>query len=230
MARPTERRRITNRFEVRAQGDSTVVEGHAAVWNTLSQNLGGFVEQVARGAFTKTIAESDVRALVNHDENLILGRNTAGTLDLAEDNSGLYYRVTLGSRSYERDLAESMERGDVNQSSFAFSVIEDEWGYSSQDFPMRTLKEVRLFDVSPVTYPAYLDSDSGLAKRAIARLAEKRGLDPNAAVDLRALIDGSAVAPTPETSVSDDGPGAPTHSERIGLQAELEAKRLISGR
>jgi HK97 family phage prohead protease len=205
-----ERRYVSSEFQVRSVGGKTVVEGHAAVFNKRSQNLGGFVEMVAPGAFTKTIQEADVRALFNHDPSMILGRSTAGTLRLAQDNIGLAYEIDLGTRSYERDLAESMERGDITQSSFGFRVIDDDFGYTEDDFPLRTLTEVALTDVSPVTYPAYLDADSGIASRAIARLAETRGLDPAQAYDLRALIDGSAspFGVVPPDDDTDPGPMA----------------------
>lgn len=205
----TERRYTTTAFEVRSSGGKTVIEGHAAVFNSRSQNLGGFVEIVAPGAFTKTIQESDVRALFNHDPSMVLGRSSAGTLRLAQDNIGLAYEIDLGSRTYERDLAESMERGDISQSSFGFRVIDDDFGYTEDDFPVRTLIEVQLTDVSPVTYPAYLDADSGIASRAMARLAEKRGLDPSIAYDLRQLISGtSPFGVVPVDDDTDPGPMA----------------------
>lgn len=223
--REIERRYTVTEFEVRSAGGATTIEGHAAVFNKLSQNLGGFVERVQPGAFTKTIKEADVRALFNHDPNQVLGRNVAGTLDLSEDSTGLLYRVTLGSRSYEQDLAESMSRGDVSQSSFSFDVpIDgDSWDFSDQGVALRTLHEVRLYDVSPVTYPAYLDADSGLAKRATRRLFESRGVDFDSSVDLRSLIKAEPTVPPLPTE-----PGAPTREERsyAAEMAALEAKRL----
>ena len=174
-----EYRTLLTEFEVRAGKDVNTVhiEGYAAKWNTRSQNLGGFVEEVAQGAFTKTIQEADIRALINHKESLILGRNRAQTLELSEDTEGLHYRVTADRRqSYVNDLAIAMERGDVTQSSFGFRTILDGWGLTDDDFPLRTLREVALFDVSPVTYPAYTSSTSGVGSRALERLAELRGL------------------------------------------------------
>jgi uncharacterized protein len=195
-----ERRFTSGEVEVRQRGSETTIEGHAAVFDKLSQNLGGFVERVMPGAFTKTLGEADIRALYNHDENLVLGRNKSGTLELAEDDSGLYYRITPPNTTYARDLMTVIERGDVSQSSFAFMAIDEEWGLSEQDFPRRDLLQVHLVDVSPVTYPAYLDTDTGtggrsaalagLAKRAGVRVADlsdpeaiKRALSPTQPVD-----------------------------------------------
>jgi HK97 family phage prohead protease len=220
-----ERRFVTSEFEVRQLSTGGVqIEGHAAVFNRFSQDLGGFVEQVAPGAFAKTIQEADVRALYNHDPSMVLGRNKSGTLDLSEDNIGLHYRVKLPDTTYARDLAISMERGDVSQSSFGFRVIPggDEWSFTEQDYPLRTLRELQLMDVSPVTYPAYLDADSGIAGRAIDGLAAAKGYALEAVqADLRAAIAGTlntAQAPAETTSGNED------------LLRTLFGKRLTPGR
>jgi HK97 family phage prohead protease len=199
----TERRFIQNEFEIRSEANGFIVAGHAAVFDSRSQNLGGFVEDVAHGAFAKTIQEADVRALWNHDANFPLGRNRAGTLRLAEDESGLYYEVDMPDTTYARDLVVSMQRGDVTQSSFGFRVIKDDWGLTEDDFPVRTLKEVALSDVSPVTYPAYLDADSGVASRALRRFADSHDLPFEAvAADLVAAIRGDDITKPDEAKVS----------------------------
>lgn len=200
MSSPHERRCAATQFEVRARtGDSggVVVEGHAAVFNKLSRNLGGFVEQLAPAAFDRTLGDNpDVRALINHDPMHILGRTRSGTLRLSRDSEGLHYEIDTPDRQDARDLLVSMERGDVTQSSFAFYVMPggDEWGETEQGMPLRTLTAVSIHngDVSPVTYPAYEDTDSGVAGRAYASLAEARGLDLDtirAAVEADALRD-----------------------------------------
>ncbi|MET0466595.1 MAG: HK97 family phage prohead protease [Chitinophagaceae bacterium] len=166
---------IDSQFETRSEGSRHVVAGYAAVFNTRSQNLGGFVEQVLPGTFRKTIAESDVRALWNHNADYVLGRNKAETLRMSEDNTGLHYEVDLPDTQLARDLRESIARGDITQSSFGFATIEDDWGFTGDDFPLRSLKEVKLFDVSPVTYPAYTDATIGT--RALERLAGVKGLE-----------------------------------------------------
>jgi uncharacterized protein len=187
--RAVERRFTSGAVEVRQRGNVTTIEGHAAVFDKLSQNLGGFVERVMQGAFTKTLNEADIRALFNHDENLVLGRNKSGTLEMSEDDSGLYYRITPPDTTYARDLMTVLERGDVSQSSFAFMTIEDEWGLTEQDFPRRDLVQVHLVDVSPVTYPAYLDTDAGTGGRSAALV----GLAKRAGVPVRALAGPDAI-------------------------------------
>jgi HK97 family phage prohead protease len=233
--RPIERRYTSGEVEVRQRGSETVIEGHAAVFEKLSQNLGGFVERVMPGAFTKTLQEADVRALYNHDENLVLGRNKAGTLELSEDDTGLYYRITPPNTTYARDLMTVIERGDVSQSSFAFMAIDEEWGFSEQDFPRRDLLQVHLVDVSPVTYAAYLDTDvsSGGRSMALHGLSKRTGVpvadlsDPEAIRE--ALRRSQADAPDGnEDTHTDDEPDASTHrrsvwAKRASALAELES-------
>lgn len=159
--------------EVRVEGDASGrrVEGHAAVFETWSQDLGGFVEKIAHGAFRKAIGRDDVRALFNHDSNLVLGRTSVGTLSLGEDQIGLRTLIHLPGTSYAEDLAISMQRGDVDQMSFAFSVGKggDSWE-KGDDLWRRTIHEVaRLYDVSVVTNPAYVQTDAALRALQAAR-------------------------------------------------------------
>lgn len=165
-----ERRYVTDSLEIRGKsGAGATIAGHAAVFNKVA-DLGWFREMIAAGSFAKTIGEADVRALFNHDSNLVLGRNKAKTLRLGEDSVGLWYEVDLPDTQTANDLAKSIERGDVSQSSFAFDVIKQELDYSDEDSPLRTITEARLYDVSPVTYPAYEDTDVDL-KRALRSIA-----------------------------------------------------------
>lgn len=146
--------------EIREEGgEPPKIVGHAAVFDTLSVDLGWFREKVARGAFAKTIREADVRALLNHDPNYVLGRNKAGTLRLAEDERGLAVEIIPPNTQWARDLLESMRRGDVDQMSFGFRAIKEEWEGDANN-PVRVLKEVELFDVSIVTFPAYPATDA----------------------------------------------------------------------
>jgi HK97 family phage prohead protease len=147
------------RIEERVKGKPRSIFGHAAVFNQWSEDLGGFREQIAPGAFTESIAgRDDVRALINHNPDLLLGRNLAGTLRLAEDARGLAIEIDPPDTQVARDLLVSMERGDITQMSFAFSTLDDSWETRGKQ-PHRTLLKVRLFDVSPVTYPAYPQTD-----------------------------------------------------------------------
>lgn len=206
MSSHLERRAAVTEFEVRARKDGAgvVVEGHAAVFNRLSQNLGGFVERIDPAAFDRTLGDNpDVRALINHDPSMLLGRTRSGTLRLSKDGEGLHYEIDMPDRQDARDLLVSMDRGDISHSSFAFRVMPggDEWGLTEDDFPLRTLTALSIHngDVSPVTYPAYEDTDSGVADRAYRSLADGRSLDLSqvrTAADgggLRALIAGEPV-------------------------------------
>ena len=113
------------------------------------------MESISRGAFDNVL-ENDVRALINHDPSLVLGRTSAGTLELTSDDVGLKYRVKLGNQQYATDLYESIQRGDISQSSFAFTIKDQTW---SEDRSSRKVNEVaQLLDVSPVTYPAYKEA------------------------------------------------------------------------
>lgn len=159
----------------RRDGAPSKIVGHAAVFNSLSEDLGGFRETILPGAFTDAIGRDDVRALINHDSNLILGRNRSGTLVLSEDERGLLVEITPPDTSYARDLMVSMERGDINQMSFGFSVAPGgaSWGETTDGVYVRTLSKCNLFDVSPVTYPAYTQTEVALRSLSEFREAEK---------------------------------------------------------
>lgn len=174
-----ERRSVATEFDISSSGSVLRFTGYAAKFATRSHDLGGFVETIRSGAFGRAIREGqDVRALINHDPQFILGRTASGTLKLAEDSTGLHYEVDAPDTSYARDLAESMKRGDVTQSSFGFRVREDDWQREGRG-RLRTLLDVDLLDVSPVTYPAYEDTESGVqgAARALQFACEARGWD-----------------------------------------------------
>jgi len=151
-------------IELRVEGDETKkITGHAAVFDKWSEDLGGFREKIRAGAFKKTIKEADVRALFNHDPNFVLGRNTAGTLTLEEDKKGLAISIEPPDTQWARDLTTSIERGDINQMSFGFRTVKDQWTTPKEGTDnQRELLEVELFDVSPVTFPAYPQTDVGM--------------------------------------------------------------------
>lgn len=137
------------------------LRGYAARFNSDSGDLGGFIETIAPGAFGRSLASgADVRALFNHDPNHVLGRTKAGTLRLREDQRGLWFAVVLPDSQVARDLAQSVKRRDISQMSFAFSVVRESWAPAKPgELPRRTLLEVNLLDVSPVTYPAYAETN-----------------------------------------------------------------------
>lgn len=143
------------------------IVGHAAVFNSLSNDLGGFVEKIDPGAFSAVLRKNpDVRALFNHDPSLVLARTKSGTLTLAEDATGLEYRADVpAGLYYGESLRILLNRGDVDQSSFAFRVARngDTWQESTAGL-MRTIHRFSaLYDISPVSFPAYDQAESGLA-------------------------------------------------------------------
>ena len=159
-------------LELRMDGDKPTVVGYGAVFNSQSNDLGGFREFIAPGAFDGRL-EDDVRFLVNHDANLILARTTNGTLRLSVDEKGLRYEADLPNTSTARDLMELLKNGTISQSSFAFTVEEDSWEVKD-GMNIRTIDKVsQLYDVSSVTYPAYNEASSSVALRSMKEWQEK---------------------------------------------------------
>jgi len=162
-----ERRSRTCEFRVQeTESETPVLEGYAALFN-VPMRLFRHVEVIAPGAFTKTLASKpDVRATVNHDPSFVLGRLKAGTLELEEDAKGLKVRIKPPDTQWVRDLLQSIKRGDIDQMSFAFRTIQDEWQVED-DQDLRILREVSLDDgdVSIVTYPACPDTTVALRSR-----------------------------------------------------------------
>jgi HK97 family phage prohead protease len=162
-------------FRAEKDDDGVKIVGHAAVFNSLSEDLGGFYEKIAPGAFVKALKKSDARALWNHDPNFLLGRQSSGTLSLKEDDQGLYMEINPPKTSYSKDLMELVARGDVKEQSFGFTVGDESWVFPDDDgaLPVRTIREVdRLYDVSLVTYPAYPETDAKLNVRMLERARE----------------------------------------------------------
>lgn len=185
MKKEIERRTVN--VEFRAQEDKPLIRGVAAVFNSLSENLGGFREQIAAGAFKSALENCDVRALFNHDSNMILGRTTSKTLRLSETEQGLEFECDMPDTQYARDLMACMKRGDINQCSFGFSVDDggDTWQKDEAGKWVRTIHVVsRLYDVSPVTYPAYPDTACALRSLDLVKAREEPAFND---IDLRKM-------------------------------------------
>ena len=139
------------------------IRGHGSVFNILSEDLGGFREMIHPGAFDRALASSDIRCLFNHDPNLPLGRGSAGNLDVNTDGVGLTYDCRMIDTACARDVKKNIDAKIITQSSFAFSVdwedeTERKWKFErtdSGDWILHHYDVEELFDVSPVTYPAY---------------------------------------------------------------------------
>ena len=187
---PTVERRLITVDDIEARASnydgSIPFKGHAAVFNKRADIGGMFFEQFAPGAFAKTVGEADVRMLINHDPSLILARTRAGTLRLSEDRKGLVVDADMAPTSYGLDLAVSMARGDVTQMSMAFRAIRDTWDEAGK-IPVRTVHEAALYDVSPVTYPAYDTTDAAL-RSAYSALTSALGIDSLTVAERAALM------------------------------------------
>lgn len=184
-----ERRTVAARVEVRASStdDAYMLEGHAAVFDDLSEDLGYFepwFERIEPGAFKTVLSKNpDVRALFNHDPNYVIARTKSGTLRVTEDGEGLHYEADIdGTTDIGKRLRSSLTRGDVDQSSFAFRVARkgDSWEEDDEGRLIRTIHQFsELYDVSPVTYPAYPTTDVGVASRFSLAHADDEVPAPN---------------------------------------------------
>lgn len=150
-----------SRPEVRkVDGEPTKIVGYAVRWDQLSHPIFGmFQERFKRGAFTASLINPDVYASWQHDSREVLGR-TPNTLALIEDDIGLRYEIT--PPSWAEKHIETIERGDVRGSSFIFRSVVEEWDETNSDMPIRSIIEAELFEVSPVTTPAYPQSSVGI--------------------------------------------------------------------
>lgn len=164
-------------IEVREEGDGMVFEGYAAVFDSPSQPL-PFIEKIERGAFSRSLrSRNDIKLLWNHDTSQVLGSTRAKTLTLTEDDRGLRVSGILPNTTAGRDAAELLRRGDVDAMSFGFTVIKDSW---SSDGSERTLKSVRLHEVSIVAFPAYTGTAGTTSVRNLEKVAERAQVDADA--------------------------------------------------
>jgi len=204
--------------EVRAVGDGMSFTGYAARFNSRSEYM-GFHETISPGAFTRTLkSRNEVKAFLNHNTDVVLGSTRAGTLRLTQDDKGLLAEIDLPDTGAGRDLAVSVKRGDVSGMSFGFNVPKggDEW---SADGAQRTLNEIALMEVSPVSgFPAYratsasvrsipmlarrCQEDADLLEIAVEALLMAEKLDAPTAELLRSVVDKMTEKPEePEVEV-----------------------------
>ncbi|OMC81857.1 peptidase U35 [Viridibacillus sp. FSL H7-0596] len=151
-----------------------MISGYASVFNSKTSIGDYFEEVIAPGAFARSLAENDVRALFNHNWDKVLGRTRSGTLRLIEDERGLKFEVDLPNTTAARDLAESMERKDIDQCSFGFIASAEKWDYSVEP-ALRTVVEADLYEISVVSIPAYDDTEAAVVRsKEIDESVEKR--------------------------------------------------------
>jgi HK97 family phage prohead protease len=155
----------------KSEGPGTLV-GYTAVFDRFSGDLGGFREKIAPGAFRAVLGQ-DVRALVNHDSNMPLGRTKSGTCRMVQDNIGLRVEIDLPDTQVGRDTATMVRRGDLDGMSFSFVADRDSWNHNASP-PERTLESIRdLYDVGPVYFPAYADTSAAMRSLDKAKPAPK---------------------------------------------------------
>lgn len=218
-----ERRQIAT--ELRADPDG-VIEGYAAVFGQQSEDLGGFREVIRKGAFSKTVKEADVRATFNHDPNFVLGRRKSGTLDIKEDKTGLFFRVHPPETAWASDLRVSVQRGDIDQASFQFRTLRDDWR-TKDGQTTRELIEVSLSDVSIVTYPAYPQTSVSARSLAEMFISQVRGqVDPELVGYMRTQLDQIEAAAAPENVLHPADPGDQERAEQVRVRLALLKRRL----
>lgn len=152
-----ERRMISEPMEFREEGEEKFFEGYAFIYETRA-DVGEFTEEISRGA-ADDVMNDDVRALFNHDPNIVLGRTKSGTLKITSDQRGMRYQIKYNPNDSDHvNLRERIGRGDVSESSFAFRKAEDKWEMRDGRRHRTVKKFKRLIDVSPVTYAVYNDA------------------------------------------------------------------------
>jgi HK97 family phage prohead protease len=251
-------------FEWRDSGDpanknETTIRGHAAIFNSLSEDLGGFREIIEPGFFRAALRKNpDVRLLFNHDENYVMGRTASGTLELREDNRGLHVFGTVDKTiSWVSDLRKSMQRGDIDQMSFAFTLTDegDDWAVTEDGVVIRTLRAdgaKELFDTSVVTYPAYKATEVSMrsllesaiasgrlpergagAETIVAPLEEEPVGDPSTSQDLPEDLGEETSAPVaePVAEQAAEEPGEDTRAEELkALRAHTHVELELAKR
>jgi HK97 family phage prohead protease len=211
-----ETRDFETEFEIREEGDGMTFVGYAAKFDQPSENLGGFVEYVERGAFSRSLkSRNDVMLLWNHDAGQPLASTRSGTMKLTEDDIGLRVEARLPQTTLGKDLAILLRDGIVGKMSFGFNVIKDAWNSEGTE---RRLKSVRLFEVSAVVWPAYTSTSASV--RGLDKVAQRASVDADELADVMLKIEEGAdltpdqaelmksvverLAPAPEPAVTEE--------------------------
>ena len=167
-------RSIASKFETRESEDGLYIEGYFSVFNSTYELWPGATESVAPGAFANTLG-GDIRALIDHETRLVLGRNKSGTLELREDSHGLWGRVKINPNDQDAvNLYERVKRGDVDQCSFGFDIVKEDTEVRDDGSVHWTIREVKLYEVSVVTFPAYTETSVSARKRDFEEIQKRR--------------------------------------------------------
>ena len=166
-------RSIASKFETRESEDGLFIEGYFSVFNSTYELWPGATESVAPGAFANTLG-GDIRALIDHETRLVLGRNKSGTLELREDSHGLWGRVKINPNDQDAvNLYERVKRGDVDQCSFGFDIVKEDTEVRDDGSVHWTIREVKLYEVSVVTFPAYTETSVSARKRDFEEIQKR---------------------------------------------------------
>lgn len=167
-------RTSASQFETREDGEGLYIEGYFSVFNSNYEIWPGATESVAPGAFSNTLSD-DVRALINHDTTLVLGRNKANTLELKEDSRGLWGKITINPNDSDAmNLYERVKRGDVDQCSFGFDILKEDTEFREDGSIHWTIREVKLYEVSCCTFPAYEDTSISARERDFEEIKKRK--------------------------------------------------------
>lgn len=167
-------RSVPSMFDTREENDVLYIEGYFSVFNTNYDLWPGASESVAPGAFSKTLG-GDIRALIDHETRLVLGRNKAGTLELKEDSHGLWGRISINRNDQDAmNLYERVKRRDVDQCSFGFEIIKEDTEIRENGSVHWTIREVKLYEVSVVTFPAYEETSVSARKKEFADIQRRK--------------------------------------------------------
>lgn len=168
-------RSIASTFETREDSEELRIEGYFAVFNCNYEIFPGWTESIAPGAFTDTLS-GDIRALIDHETRLVLGRTSAHTLELKQDEHGLWGSILINPKDQEAmNLYERVKRGDVNQCSFGFTIDDEEYEHMGDGSEHWTIKKVTLYEVSCCTFPAYQETNISARKQDLETI-RARGL------------------------------------------------------
>lgn len=167
-------RSVASQFNTREAEEGLFIEGYFSVFNSIYELWSGATESVAPGAFSNTLG-NDVRALIDHDSRLVLGRNRAGTLELREDSHGLWGRIRINPNDQDAvNLYERVKRGDVDQCSFGFEIIREDTEVHEDGSIHWTIREVKLYEVSVVTFPAYEETSVSARQKDFDEIQKRK--------------------------------------------------------
>lgn len=167
-------RTVSTEFKTREDGEDLYIEGYFAVFNSNYEIFDGLSESIAQGAFADCLG-NDIRALINHDTTLVLGRNKAGTLELREDSHGLWGRIKVNPNDGDAmNMRARVLRGDVDQCSIGFEILDEEASYREDGSAHWTIRKINLFEVSCCTFPAYEETSIKAREKDYAEIMERR--------------------------------------------------------